>query len=106
MNKLRIVVIFTLENGVIYSLENCWSLPEKFPSYIDAKTEIVSTKGSLYIDFLDHGLKGITDETAYYPDLYYWPDFRGEIYGALRDELIHFVEFIKSIFVKHEKSGG
>ena len=89
-----IIAIFTFENGVIYSLENCWSLPEKFPSYIDAKIEIVGTKGSLYIDFFSHGLKVYTDKTAYHPDLYYWPDLAGEIYGALRDELMHFIDCV------------
>jgi UDP-N-acetylglucosamine 3-dehydrogenase len=89
-----IVAIFTFENGIMYSFENCWSLSDNFPSYIDAKIEIVGTKGSLDIDFFDHGLKIYTDNAIYHPDLYYWPDYMGERCGALKEELAHFVDCI------------
>ena len=39
--------IFKFKNGVTYSLENTWALPDKYPSYIDATIEIVGSKGML-----------------------------------------------------------
>lgn len=89
-----ILALFTFDNGVIYSLENCWVLPERYPSYIDAKVEVVGTKGFLYIDFFDHGLRVYNIEGADHPDLIHWPELMGERLGDLREELIHFVNCI------------
>lgn len=89
-----IQALFTFENGVTYSLENCWALPDRFPAYIDAKIEIVGTKSSLYIDFFDQGLMRYSNDGCTADDISYWPESMGNRMGDIRAELEHFVECI------------
>jgi len=90
-----VLSLFTFENGIIYSQENTWSLPEATPSYIEAKFLIVGTEGSLEIDMTHSGLKIHTDVNVEYPDLYYWPSLQQERKGALRYELEDFLSCIR-----------
>lgn len=89
-----IQAVFTLENGVTYSLENTWSLPDKFPSYIDAGMHIVGSKGSLAIDFGNQGYNVFTNDGCAFEDVSYWTESFGTRKGDLRTELEHFVECV------------
>ena len=90
-----VLSVFTFDNGVIYSQENTWSLPEAYPAYIGAQFLIVGTKGSLEIDMRDSGFKIYTDTQTEYPDLYYWPYLGKERAGALKFELEDFISCIR-----------
>jgi UDP-N-acetylglucosamine 3-dehydrogenase len=87
--------IFTLENGVTYTLENTWALPSRFPSYIDAGIQIVGTKAALFIDFADQGYNIATDNEYIRHDVSYWTESFGIRVGDLRHELKHFVDCVR-----------
>lgn len=80
------------ENGALSVAESCWNLPEGSPFPIDAKMEVVGTKGVIYICdpaqplIIDDGAKRQIQETVY------WPTVNGQIAGALHNELQYFVD--------------
>lgn len=89
-----IQAIFTFENGVTYSLENTWSLPDKYPSYIDASIEIVGSKSAIMIDFFDQGYRVYSNDACEHHDISYWTESFGVRTGDLRLELAHFVRCV------------
>jgi len=86
-----IFVLFSFRNGVVGSLEFSWSLPEDYPTKVWGEVEAVGTKGAGYIDVHDQGLKLFTNG-FHLPDTMHWPEYNGQIFGDLRDELMHFVD--------------
>jgi len=86
-----IFVLFSFKNGAIGSLEFSWSLPGNYPAGIWSGVEVVGTKGAGYIDVYDQGLKLFTDGFEL-PDTLHWPEYNGQIFGDLRNELMHFVD--------------
>ncbi|MCI6041306.1 MAG: Gfo/Idh/MocA family oxidoreductase [Clostridiales bacterium] len=86
--------IFTFQNGVTYSMENTWALPDKYPSYIDARLEIVGSKGMLSLDFGNQGYNVYTNEGCSLEDVSYWTESFGARKGDLRTELSHFVDCV------------
>lgn len=90
-----IYALVTYENGAVACLEACWVLPENSPTIIDDKVEIVGTKGVVYIDSCDNGVKFITTEKgAQYPDLRHWYNCNGAPSGDLAEEILAFVTCI------------
>jgi UDP-N-acetylglucosamine 3-dehydrogenase len=82
------------ENGSFGVAESCWNLPEGTPFQIDAKFEVVGTKGVLYVSdpsqplIVDDGKKRTIHETVY------WPVVHGKVTGALHNELQYFADCI------------
>lgn len=91
-----IQAVYTFENGVTYSLENTWALPDKYPSYIDASINIVGTKGQVQIDMGNQGYNVYTNDDCVIHDVSYWPESFGTRQGDLRAELEHFVNCIRN----------
>ena len=87
------------DGGVLAVAESCWNLPDGSPFPIDAKMEIVGTKGVIYICdpsqplIIDDGTKREIQETVY------WPVVHGKVAGALHQELQYFIDCI----IKGEK---
>lgn len=90
-----ILALLEFENGVVHSLETCWTLTERSPAYIDAKLEVVGAKGTLLIDAGNQGLDLHSDAGAEFPDVTHWPVVDHQIVGDLREELMQFVECIR-----------
>jgi len=86
-----IFVLFSFTNGTVGSLEFSWSLPGSYPTGIWSEVEVVGTKGAGYIDVYDQGLK-LFINGFHLPDTLHWPEYNGQIFGDLRDELMHFVD--------------
>ncbi len=86
-----IFVLFSFENGAVGTLEISWSLPNSFPAHLWSEIEVVGTKGAGYIDICDQKLVLFTDR-FHLPDTLHWPEYNGQIFGDLRDELMHFVD--------------
>ncbi len=86
-----IFVLFSFINGAIGTLEFSWSLPKSFPPHLWSEVEVVGTKGAGYIDICDQKLIVFTDR-LHLPDTFYSPEYNGQIFGGLRDELAHFVD--------------
>lgn len=82
------------EGGELAVAESCWNLPDGSPFPIDAKMEIVGTKGVIYVCdpaqplIIDDGTKREIMETVY------WPKVHGYVNGALHTELQYFVDCI------------
>jgi len=87
------------DGGALAVAESCWNLPDGSPFPIDAKMEIIGTKGVIYICdpshpiVIDDGNKREIGETVY------WPTVHGQVAGALHAELQYFVDCI----IKGEK---
>lgn len=100
----------TFENGIIATLESAWLVPRRGPrnltetleldGTIDARMEIVGTKGSAQFSTLNTGLSIWTDEHIQIPDYVLWPTEHDGIGGAIRAELAHFVQQV----LKEEES--
>lgn len=90
-----ITATFTFDDGVLYTLQNSWSLPEAYPAYIEAQVEIVGTAGAVRLDFGAGGLQVVTDRVEH-PDLAHWPRLLGERAGDLRTEVAHFVDCVRT----------
>jgi len=86
-----IFVLFSFENGAVGTLEFSWSLPNSFPTHLWSEIEVVGTKGAGYIDICDQKLVLFTDR-FHRPDTLHWTEYNGQIFGDLRDELMHFVD--------------
>jgi predicted dehydrogenase len=89
-----IYALVTYENGAIACFEACWVLPENSPTIIDDKLELVGTKGTVYVDSCDYGIKIVSTDKIEYPDSRHWPYVNGVPGGALFEELMAFVNNI------------
>jgi len=87
------------DGGTLAVAESCWNLPDGSPFPIDAKMEVIGTKGVIYLFdpsmplVIDDGQRREIKETVY------WPTVNGKIGGALHAELQYFIDCI----VKGEK---
>lgn len=101
-----IYAIVTYENGAIACLEACWVLPENSPTIIDDKLELVGTKGVVYVDSCDQGVRFVTDKRVQYPDSRHWYYANGELCGDLAEEIMAFINHVangtKSIITPKE----
>lgn len=81
-------------DGTLGMAESQWTLPDGSPFAIDAKMEIMGTKGVIYI--CDPSQPLIIDDGTRrdIPDTVYWPMVHGERAGALHAELQYFVDCI------------
>ncbi|MGL5721338.1 MAG: Gfo/Idh/MocA family protein [Brevinema sp.] len=89
-----IYAIVTYANGAIACMEACWVLPENSPTIIDDKLELVGTKGVVYVDSCDNGVRFVTDKKISYPDSRHWYMSNGVPSGALSEEIMAFVNNI------------
>ncbi len=82
------------ESGALGVAESCWNLPDGSPFPIDAKMEVVGTKGVIYLFepsnplVIDDGAKREIQETVY------WPTVHGQVGGALHAELQYFIDCV------------
>lgn len=76
--------------------EATWTLPEKSPSDIDGKVEVVGTEGVIYIDTYNQGLTLVNSEGAHHPDTMHWPSVGKEIWGDILNEILHFLTCVLS----------
>ena len=87
-------VNITYADGTLGMAESQWTLPGGSPFAIDAKMEIMGTKGVIYICdpsqplVIDDGMRRDI------PDTVYWPMVHGERAGALHAELQYFADCI------------
>lgn len=84
------------ESGAIGNLEYSWILPASSPTKIDAKLELMGTKGVGYVDIAEQGVRLCGADGVLMPDTGHWPEFGGLIRGDLREEIMSFVDCVKS----------
>jgi predicted dehydrogenase len=93
--------VLEFDNGITATLESAWLVPDRGPQNlvaslelggtIDARIEIVGTASSARFSTLDAGLSVWTDDGVLTPDYVLWPEEHGEVGGAIRAELHHFI---------------
>jgi UDP-N-acetylglucosamine 3-dehydrogenase len=88
--------MFRLDSGAIAVIENIWCLPENAPYAIDARMEIVGTKGAIYIDNSGVGYTVLKKEGFSFPQSTYWPKIHGQRRGFLKEELDYFTRCVAS----------
>ncbi len=90
--------IFTLlkyENDAVGCLETCWIVPEGQPNTLDARMEVVGTKGRVAVRAGDNEPLEVSDaERSWRPDIAYGPILAGQQGGALKCQLDHFARCI------------
>lgn len=86
--------MFRFKSGAIGVIEDVWFLPEKTPYKLDARMEIIGTKGAIYIEGPGDTIAINTDEGWEYPETVYWPKFYEGRSGALKEELSYFVSCV------------
>ena len=86
--------MFRLDNGAVAVIETIWCLPENVPFAIDARMEIIGTKGAIYIDNSGPSYTVLKKEGWSYPQSTYWPKIHGMRRGFLKEELDYFVKCI------------
>lgn len=86
-----IYALITYENGAVACLEACWVLPENSPTIIDDKVELVGTKGTVYVDACDNGVRFVTGQRVQYPDSRHWYTVNGAPSGDLSEEIMAFI---------------
>jgi UDP-N-acetylglucosamine 3-dehydrogenase len=82
------------DNGAVGVVESIWHLPENTPYAIDARMEVIGTKGALYVNCGQAGLEIHAPDGLKLPDTMYWPTVFGERFGVLRAELRYFANCI------------
>ncbi|NJN95944.1 MAG: Gfo/Idh/MocA family oxidoreductase [Anaerolineales bacterium] len=84
--------MFRLDSGAIAVIENVWCLPDNVPTAIDARIEIVGTKGVIHIDNSGNHYNVITPKGISYPQSTYWPKVHGMRRGYLKEEFDYFLK--------------
>lgn len=90
-----VFAILQFTDGTLANFESSWALPEGSCSRIDAKLELVGTKGMVEVDCSTSGVYFADHVAATYPDTQHWPTTRGRIGGDLREELSRFVDDLR-----------
>lgn len=88
--------MYRFKNGAVGVIETVWYLPDSTPFTVDARMEIIGTKGAIYIDCGNAGLTINDDSGVHKPDTAYWPVVAGGRTGALRNELEYFVGCVRT----------
>jgi UDP-N-acetylglucosamine 3-dehydrogenase len=83
------------DSDAVGYVETVWCLPEKVPTVIDAHLEVIGTEGKLSIDCSVTGLEITNSLGTKRHDTDYWPFIDGYRQGALRDELLYFIDCIR-----------
>lgn len=99
------VGVLRFENGMMATLETGWLVPLGAPANtltdtwhgtIDADLEITGTTRSARIRMLESGLEVSGPSYFAAPDAGLWPEVRGAVGGALRDEVAHFIQCVRT----------
>ncbi|MFN8591828.1 MAG: Gfo/Idh/MocA family oxidoreductase [Thermomicrobiales bacterium] len=92
-------------NGAVGMIETSWFVPVGAPANvltptwrgtIDAELEVIGDRGTGRIRALDAPLSYWSEEYTASPETGLWPEVGGSIGGALREELTHFLDRVRS----------
>lgn len=89
-----VMAVVTFEGGTVVGVESSWALPPASATKLDARFELLGTRGMAEVDVSDTGLHLVTEAGTQLPDMVHWPAVRGRIVGPVREELVDFVAAI------------
>lgn len=82
-------------NGAVGVIEEVWYLPETTRFDIDARMEVIGTRGALYVNCGEAGLEIHDGNRVSLPDTAYWPRLFDQRVGALQSELRYFANCVR-----------
>jgi predicted dehydrogenase len=90
-----LVALLELDGGGVAGLESCWALPGIYRDGIDARLEVVGTRGALEVQGLEQGLAVVVGDARWHPDTTRYVEHDdGAGGGILAAELAHFVRCV------------
>jgi predicted dehydrogenase len=98
------LAVLQFANGAVAVVETSWFVPAGAPANvltptwhgtIDAELEIVGTERIGRIRLLDTGLAIWAPDLTARPEVGLWPEVAGQIGGALREEVAHFLDCVR-----------
>lgn len=93
--KDAVTALITFEDGAIASVNYSWCLPDQSVTRLDARMEVVGTKGAAYVGtYHGQGVLMTTPRGVVTPDLHHGPVVNGSVRGDLREEIYAFVHCI------------
>ncbi len=82
----------TFDNGTIAVIHLFWAHASESLGFV-ARAHVFGTEATGYLDIKNQGLEIYhKNDWVDYPEMTYWPEFNGEIQGALKAELLHFCD--------------
>jgi predicted dehydrogenase len=82
------------EGGVVATVENMWLNPDQAGVSLNDAMQVTGTRGIAHLDMVNAGL-GLWREGGYLqPDVSYEPRVRGEMFGALKEEIAYFARCV------------
>ncbi|MCA1688613.1 MAG: Gfo/Idh/MocA family oxidoreductase [Actinobacteria bacterium] len=105
-----LVATLTAEDGALAVLQSTWLVPDAAPitlvgppagpldlwGTIDAQLEVVGTSQVGKVDLMASGFSLWDDSGTRTPDTGLWPEVHGRVSGALREELSHFLDCVRT----------
>ncbi|WP_214079191.1 Gfo/Idh/MocA family oxidoreductase [Mesotoga sp.] len=89
--------LLKFKNGVVAQMEHSWIMPTKYPPKLDARIQIVGTKGIIDLNLRDQGLSIFSEERSEVINTsYFFERADGRITGCLIEQLREFVDAIRS----------
>jgi len=93
--KDAVSALLAFNDGAFASVNYAWCLPDESPTRLDARMEIVGTKGTAYIGvYHQQGVLIASRNGIQTPDLHHGPVVNGEVRGDLREEIMAFVDCV------------
>jgi UDP-N-acetylglucosamine 3-dehydrogenase len=88
--------LLKFRNGVVAQMEHSWIMPTKYPPKLDARIQIVGTKGVIDLNLRDQGLSIFSEERAEMINTsYFFERADGRISGCLIEQLRAFIDSIR-----------
>lgn len=81
-------------NGAVAILENVWLNPDNSGIGTNDAMQVTGTRGIAQIDFVNTGLSLWREDGYLVPDISHEPRVRGELFGALNQELAYFTRCV------------
>jgi predicted dehydrogenase len=86
--------LLEFKGGAVATIENLWLNPDQAGIGQNDALQVTGTRGIAHIDFVNSGLSLWRDEGYIAPDVSYEPRVRGEMFGALKEELAYFTRCV------------
>jgi len=87
--------VMTFKGGAFASVNYGWALPDSSTTRLDARMEIVGTKGAAYVGvYHEQAVLISRDGGIDSPDVHHAPTVGGEVRGDLREEIMAFVHCV------------
>lgn len=82
------------EGGAVATVENMWLNPDGAGVGINDSMQVTGTRGIAHIDLVDQGLSFWRDSGYAQADVSYEPRIRGQMFGALKEEISYFARCV------------